>query len=98
MNNAHSSLIDITKRRSNRRKKSHAFVQNRHIEQQSRSVIGNQLLKISDIKVGKRFRKDLGNIDELVYSIKNNGLIVPVTIAKDRVLVAGVRRMRHSRS
>jgi len=93
MNNAHSSLIDITKRRSNRRKKSHAFVQNRHIEQQSRSVIGNQLLKISDIKVGKRFRKDLGNIDELVYSIKNNGLIVPVTIAKDRVLVAGVRRI-----
>jgi ParB-like chromosome segregation protein Spo0J len=80
MNNAHSSLIDTS-------------VQNRHIEQQSRSVIGNQFLEISDIKVGKRFRKDLGNIDELVETIKNNGLIVPVTIAKDRVLIAGVRRI-----
>jgi ParB-like chromosome segregation protein Spo0J len=93
MNNEHSAFIDIAKRRSNPRRKSHSSVQNQDIEQQSRSVIGNHLLKISDIKVGKRFRKDLGKIDDLVESIKNNGLIVPVTITKDRVLIAGVRRI-----
>jgi ParB-like chromosome segregation protein Spo0J len=93
MNNAHSSLIDITKRRSNRRKKSHTSVQNRHIEQQSRSVIANQSLKISDIRIGKRFRKDLGNIDELVDSIKNNGLLYPIVVTKGELLIDGARRI-----
>jgi hypothetical protein len=89
MNNTHSGLIHISKHESNRRKKSYTSVQNRPIERQSQSVIANQLLKISDIKVCKRFRRDLGNIDDLVESIRNNGLIVPVTIARDHVLIAG---------
>jgi len=93
MNNTNSGLIHISKHESNRRKKSHTSVQNQDIERQSHSVIANQLLKISDIKVGRRFRKDLGNIDELVESIRNNGLIHPVTITQDSLLITGLRRI-----
>jgi hypothetical protein len=77
MNNEHSALIDIAKCRPNRRKKSYTSVQNQRIEQQSRSIIANQQLKISDIKVGKRFREDLGNMDGLVESIKIMVCFVP---------------------
>ncbi|GEM_PF-1156420 len=90
----HSALIDITKRRPNRRKKSHTSVQNQQIEQQSPSVIANQLLKISDIQIGKRFRKDLGNIDDLVESIRNNGLLCPIAVTKgEYLLIDGTRRI-----
>ena len=99
MNNAHSTLIDITKCRSNRRKRSHVSVQNQHIEEQSRSVISNQHLKISDIKAGMRFRKDLAKPNRRsAESIKNNGLIHAVTITKDRVLIAGIRRIEAFKS
>jgi ParB-like chromosome segregation protein Spo0J len=53
----------------------------------------SSVLRISDIRVGKRFRRDLGNIDDLGESIRNNDLIVPVTIAIDRLLIAGARRI-----
>src|SRR5215831_5941503 len=33
--------------------------------------------KISDINIGKRFRKDLGNIDDLVASIRKGTLLSP---------------------
>ncbi|MGB7952483.1 MAG: ParB N-terminal domain-containing protein [Candidatus Nitrosopolaris sp.] len=94
MNNKDYALIDISKHGPNRRKKSHTSVQNQRIEQQSRSVIVNQLLKISDITVGKRFRKDLGNMDDLVESIKNNGLLCPIVVTKGGyLLIDGVRRI-----
>jgi len=50
-------------------------------------------MNISNIRVGNRFRRDLGNVDDLVESIKNNGLIHPVTITKDGLLIAGIRRI-----
>jgi 16S rRNA G966 N2-methylase RsmD len=50
--------------------------------------------RISDIKLGNRFRKDLGNINELVQSIKTNGLICPVSVTKDGLLIDGYRRIQ----
>jgi ParB-like chromosome segregation protein Spo0J len=37
-------------------------------------------MKISDIKIGERFRKDLGDIQTLANSIKEIGLLQPVVI------------------
>ena len=39
-------------------------------------------IPLEDIHIGKRFRVDLGSIDQLKYSIKKNGLISPIAIAK----------------
>jgi len=61
MNNAHSSLIDITKRRSNRRKSSHVSVQDQHIAQPQ--------FEGSPLKPEQHTR--------ILKSIKNKGLIIP---------------------
>lgn len=50
-------------------------------------------LRLSDIRKGKRFRTDLGDIDALAESIKANGLLHPVVVTSDNMLVAGERRM-----
>jgi len=55
---------------------------------------GRSMIKISDIKYGSRFRKDFGNIIELVESIKINGLLCPVGVTKDGLLIHGARRVR----
>lgn len=49
-------------------------------------------VKLTDIKVGQRFREDMGDIDGLVDSIKEKGLIQPLSINSDYVLLAGGRR------
>ena len=54
------------------------------------------LLKISDISTDHRARTDYGSIEELAASIRDNGLITPITVTpvadgKYR-LVAGERR------
>jgi hypothetical protein len=52
-------------------------------------------MKISDIKIGKRFRKDLGNTKGFADGIKEvGGLVQPVAIDEDYNLIAGVRRNR----
>lgn len=49
---------------------------------------------IDAIKVGKRVRKDYGDIDGLAASIADLGLLHPVVITKDDKLIAGARRLR----
>jgi ParB-like chromosome segregation protein Spo0J len=49
-------------------------------------------LKVGEITVGKRQRKDLGDIDSLVASIRERGLIQPIAVRPDYTLVAGGRR------
>jgi len=49
--------------------------------------------KISLIKVGSRFRKDLGDIGALAKSISEIGLLHPVVVNENNDLVAGVRRL-----
>ena len=53
----------------------------------------NPFIKISDIKIRNRFRKDFGELDKLVSSIKEIGLLHPIVIDEDHQLVAGQRRL-----
>ena len=48
---------------------------------------------IDSIRVGYRFRGDLGNLDELCTSIRTVGLLQPITITPDGTLVCGARRL-----
>lgn len=49
-------------------------------------------VKLSDINVGERFRTDFGDIDELVASIQDKGVIQPISLDSDLNLLAGGRR------
>jgi len=49
---------------------------------------------ITAIRVGKRHRKDLGDIRSLARNIQEIGLLHPVVIRPDRKLIAGERRLR----
>ena len=53
----------------------------------------NNKMTISDIKVGNRFRKDLGDIDSLAKSIEEIGLLHPIVVNENNELVAGHRRI-----
>lgn len=49
-------------------------------------------VKISDIKLVNRYRKDYGDIEELAKSIKEIGLIQPIVVDSELRLLAGGRR------
>ncbi len=51
-------------------------------------------VKISEIKVGDRFRKDMGDIEGLAQSISEGELLQPIGITPDHELVFGERRLR----
>ena len=51
------------------------------------------LIPISSIKVKKRVRKDLGNLEELKASLRTYGLLNPITINGRYELIAGERRL-----
>ena len=48
---------------------------------------------VASIQIGRRHRTELGDIDELAASIDRDGLLQPVTITPDGVLVCGARRL-----
>ncbi len=48
---------------------------------------------IDSIIVGKRHRQDPGDLAELMQSIKDVGLLQPITVTPDGVLVCGWRRL-----
>ena len=50
-------------------------------------------IPIDSIKVGERRREELGDIEGLANSIKQNGLIQPIVVDADLNLVAGERRI-----
>jgi ParB-like nuclease domain len=52
-----------------------------------------ETIMIAYIKVGSRFRKDLGDIDCLAQSIQEIGLLHPVVINENNELIAGQRRI-----
>ena len=51
-------------------------------------------LKLSDITVGERFRKEFTDIDVLAVSIKKHGLIQPIVVDENNNLIAGERRFK----
>ncbi|WP_075891726.1 ParB N-terminal domain-containing protein [Actinomyces provencensis] len=48
---------------------------------------------VESIQVGRRHRHDLGDLDALAASIDRDGLLQPITITPDGVLVCGMRRL-----
>lgn len=54
-------------------------------------------IPIAQIKIGNRYRKDMGDIDELATSIAELGLLQPIGIAPDDTLIFGERRLRACR-
>lgn len=48
---------------------------------------------LDSIVVGNRHRNDLGDLDALAASIQREGLLQPVTVTVDGVLVCGARRL-----
>ena len=50
-------------------------------------------MRIQDIKIGERFRKDMGDIAGLARSIKETGLLHPIVVLSDGTLVVGARRI-----
>lgn len=51
-------------------------------------------IKLKDIVIGDRYRKEFINIDTLADSISKNGLIHPLTIDENNLLIAGERRYK----
>ena len=49
--------------------------------------------RIAEIVVGKRHRRELGDVASLARSIEQNGLLHPVVIRRDGRLIAGERRL-----
>ncbi len=52
------------------------------------------LVKIADIKVKKRVREDLGDLEQLKQSLRTYGLLNPITLNCKYELIAGERRLR----
>ena len=51
-------------------------------------------VRIADIRIGERHRKDMGDIEGLARSIDEIGLLHPVVVRPDGTLVAGERRIK----
>ena len=51
------------------------------------------LVAIKDIKIKKRVRKDLGDLENLKDSLRNYGLLNPITLNSRYELIAGERRL-----
>src|SRR5215471_18350560 len=55
-------------------------------------------IPIDNIKIGSRFRKDLGDIASLAENIKEIGLLHPIVINQNRELICGLRRIEAFKS
>ena len=54
-------------------------------------------LRIDEIIVGDRVRKDMGDLKSLADSMQRHGLLHPVVVKTDRTLIAGHRRIEAAR-
>jgi ParB family chromosome partitioning protein len=55
------------------------------------------LLKLCDIKIKKRIRKELGDLEPLMQSLREYGLMNPVVVNSRLELIAGHRRLESAR-
>ena len=51
------------------------------------------MLRIDSIKIGSRFRKDLGDITSFAKDIAEVGLLHPIAVNQDQELICGLRRI-----
>ena len=56
-----------------------------------------QMVDLDKVHWDHRYREDLGNIDDLTESIKDKGVLQPITIRPDYTLLAGERRVTAAR-
>ena len=56
------------------------------------------LVNIKDIKVKRRIRKDLGDLEDLKNSLRRYGLLNPITLNGKYELVAGERRLEAAKA
>lgn len=55
------------------------------------------LLRIDQITLRRRVRKDLGDLSALMESMRVHGLITPILVNKDKQLIAGQRRLESAK-
>ena len=53
---------------------------------------------IEQIKIKKRIRKDLGDLEPLIESLRRHGLMNPVVITRENELIAGHRRIESAKA
>lgn len=56
------------------------------------------LVKIEDIKIKKRVRQNLGDMDALKESLRMYGLLNPITMNANNELIAGERRLQAAKA
>lgn len=54
-------------------------------------------IKISDIKIKKRIRIDIGDLDQLKESLEKHGQFHPVTLNDNYELISGFRRLQSAK-
>jgi ParB/RepB/Spo0J family partition protein len=54
-------------------------------------------VNIEDIVIKSRIREDMGDLEELSKSIQDYGLLVPILINKQNILISGFRRVEACR-
>jgi ParB-like nuclease domain len=60
---------------------------------EKRRAYRNECLEIDDIRIGRRHRKQHGDLQVLADSIAIVGLLQPIGVTEDRELVFGERRL-----
>lgn len=55
------------------------------------------LLRIDQITLRRRVRKDLGDLSALMESMRIHGLMAPILVNKDKELIAGERRLESAK-
>ncbi len=55
------------------------------------------LMRVNEVQIKKRIRKEIGNINELAESMKLHGLMNPIVVNKENELIAGYRRLESAK-
>jgi ParB family chromosome partitioning protein len=60
--------------------------------------VKNIQVPLEEVIVRKRLRRNMGDLQSLVESMRQFGLINPILISQDKVLIAGGRRLEAART
>ena len=77
--------------------KFNAYRADRRASEKAVKTTASTTMKIDQIQVGDRFRKDIGNLRPLADSIAEMGLLHPVVATPEGLLIAGWRRIEACR-